>query len=68
MCTINKLPAAGPALPRSPNLASNGALSDRSDDALFMEKAEGGPHMGEAGPGDGVNGTSVPPFPLLDIF
>ena len=53
-----KLPAAGPARPRSPNRANNGALSDRSDEALFMEKADDGPHMGEAGPGDGVSGIS----------
>lgn len=67
---MSKLPAAGPARPRSPNRASNGALSDRSDDALFIEKADGGPHIGDAGPGEGVNGTSVPPwlFPLLDMF
>lgn len=66
----NSIPAAGPARPRSPNLASSGALSDKSDDALFRENAEGGPHIGEAGPGDGVKGMSAIPWllPLLDKF
>ena len=58
------LPAAGPARPRSPKRANKGALSERSDEALLIETAEGGPHIGEAGPGEGVDGISGP-FPLL---
>lgn len=64
--SLGVLPAAGPALPLSPIRANNGARSEISDEALLIEKAEGGPHIGDAGPGDGVRGISrVAPFPLL---